>query len=68
VHDLGEPDPPPARIVDPLDVDDIAAGLVDVLTDDALRRGLAAQGSSFASARTWQAAAAAHVHLWRGLA
>jgi glycosyltransferase involved in cell wall biosynthesis len=68
VHDLGEPDPPPARIVDPLDVDDIAAGLVDVLTDDALRTGLSAQGSSFASARTWQAAAAAHVHLWRGLA
>ena len=68
VHDLGEPDPTPARIVDPLDVEDIAAGLVAVLTDDTLRENLAARGSSFASARTWQAAAGAHVRLWRRLA
>jgi glycosyltransferase involved in cell wall biosynthesis len=68
VHDLGETDPPPAHIVDPLDVDDIAAGLVAVLTDDALRADLAARGPSFASARTWQDAAAAHLRLWRRLA
>jgi alpha-1,3-rhamnosyl/mannosyltransferase len=68
VHDLGETDPPPARTVDPLDVDDMVAGLVAVLTDDALRDDLAARGFLFASARTWQAAAAAHVRLWRGLA
>jgi glycosyltransferase involved in cell wall biosynthesis len=68
VHDLGETDPPPAHIVDPLDVDDIAAGLVAVLTDDALRANLAARGPSFASARTWQDAAAAHLRLWRRLA
>jgi glycosyltransferase involved in cell wall biosynthesis len=68
VHDLGELDPAPARIVDPLDVEDMAAGLVAVLTDDALRADLAARGSSFASARTWHAAAVEHVRLWRRLA
>lgn len=68
VHDLGETDPPPARIVDPLDVEDMAAGLVAALTDDILRDDLAARGSSFASARTWRAAAGAHVRLWRRLA
>jgi glycosyltransferase involved in cell wall biosynthesis len=68
VHDLGETDPPPARMVDPLDVDDIAAGLVAVLTDDALRDDLVIRGLSFASARTWRAAAGAHVRLWRQLA
>jgi alpha-1,3-rhamnosyl/mannosyltransferase len=68
VHDLGEPHFPAARIVDPLDVDDMAAALAAVLTDDTLRRDLAARGSSFASARTWQSAAAAHVRLWRQLA
>jgi glycosyltransferase involved in cell wall biosynthesis len=65
VHDVGETDPPPARIVDPLDVDDIAAGLVAVLTDDALRADLATRGAAFASARTWAAVARAHVELWR---
>ncbi|HSZ35779.1 MAG TPA: glycosyltransferase family 1 protein [Acidimicrobiales bacterium] len=67
VHDVGEPGTPPARIVDPLDIDDMAAGLVAVLTEDALRHDLAIQGSSFASARTWQAVAEAHVRLWRQL-
>lgn len=68
VHDLGESDPPPARIVDPLDVDGMAAALVAVLTDDTLRNEMSARGSSFASARTWQATASAHVRLWRQLA
>ena len=68
VRDLGEPGPPPARIVDPLDVDDIAAGLIAVLTDDILRHDLAVRGASFAAARTWQAAAGAHVRLWRRVA
>jgi glycosyltransferase involved in cell wall biosynthesis len=68
VHDLGELDPRAARIVDPLDVDDMAAALAAVLTDEALRRDLAVRGSSFASARTWQSAAGAHVRLWRQLA
>jgi len=43
----------------------MAAGLVAVLTDDTLRDDLAARGTSFALARTWQAAAGAHVRLWR---
>ena len=64
VYDLGDAGPPPARIVDPLDVEAMAAGLVAVLTDDTLRADLAARGASFASARTWRAAAGAHVRLW----
>ena len=48
VHDLGEEGAPPARIVDPLDIDDIAAGLAAVLTDDALRADLAARGAAHA--------------------
>ena len=67
VHDLGEAGPAPARIVDPLDVDDIAAGLAAVLTDDALRADLAARGADHARTRTWDAAARAHVELWRSL-
>jgi glycosyltransferase involved in cell wall biosynthesis len=68
VHDLGEVGSPPARIVDPLDRNDMAEALVAVLTDDALRRDLRAQGTPFASARTWRAAADEHVRLWRRLA
>jgi glycosyltransferase involved in cell wall biosynthesis len=68
VHDLGEVGPSPARIVDPLDRDDMVAALVAVLTDDTLRRDLMARGTSFASSRTWRAAAGAHVHLWKELA
>jgi alpha-1,3-rhamnosyl/mannosyltransferase len=65
VHDLGARGEPPARIVDPLDVEDIARGLGAVLTDDALRVDLAARGSAYALARTWSAAAQAHLALWR---
>jgi glycosyltransferase involved in cell wall biosynthesis len=64
VHDLDAPDVPPARIVDPLDVDDIAAGLAEVLTDDAVRADLAARGAAYAKARTWREAARRHVALW----
>ena len=41
VHDLGAAEPASAKIVDPLDVDDIAGGLAAVLTDDSLRADLA---------------------------
>ncbi len=68
VHDLGDPGDPAARIVDPLDVGAMADGLVAVLTDDTLRDDLAARGSTFATARTWRAAAGAHLRLWRRLA
>jgi glycosyltransferase involved in cell wall biosynthesis len=67
VHDLGEVGPAPARIVDPLDVEDIAAGLAAVLTDDALRSDLAARGAAHARARTWATVAREHVVLWRSL-
>jgi glycosyltransferase involved in cell wall biosynthesis len=67
VHDLGATGDPPARIVDPLDLDDIAAGLDAVLTDDAVRADLAARGADFALGRTWQAAARQHIELWRAL-
>jgi glycosyltransferase involved in cell wall biosynthesis len=67
VNDLGQPGPAPARIIDPLDIDDMAAGLGAVLTDDALRADLIARGSALASARTWHAVAREHVALWRKL-
>jgi glycosyltransferase involved in cell wall biosynthesis len=67
VHDLGATGPAPARIVDPLDIDDIARGLAAVLTDDALRAELGSQGAAYASARTWREAARAHIALWRSL-
>jgi len=67
VHDLGAPDPAPARIVDPLDIDDIARGLAAVLTDDALRAQLARRGKAYAATRTWRSAAHAHIDLWRSL-
>jgi glycosyltransferase involved in cell wall biosynthesis len=67
VHDLGAPEPAPARIADPLDVDDIAAGLVAILTDDALRADLTARGTQFALTRTWHIAARQHLDLWSSL-
>ncbi len=67
VHDLGEVGPAPARVVDPVDVEAIAAGLDAVLTDDALRSDLAVLGEAHARSRTWGAAAARYVALWRSL-
>jgi glycosyltransferase involved in cell wall biosynthesis len=67
VHDLGATGRPPARIVDPLDIDDIARGLYSVLTDDALRVDLASRGSAYALSRTWASAAREHVALWSKL-
>jgi glycosyltransferase involved in cell wall biosynthesis len=67
VHDLGAVEPAAARVVDPLDIDDIAAGLAAVLTDDILRADLVRRGVAHASARTWRDAAQAHIDLWRSL-
>jgi glycosyltransferase involved in cell wall biosynthesis len=67
VHDLGAVEPASARIVDPHDLDDIARGLFAVLLDDVLREQLARRGAAYASARTWRAAARAHIDLWRSL-
>ena len=67
VNDLGDPAPAPARLVDPFDVDDIASGLGDVLTDDAVRADLAARGAEHARIRTWRATAQQHLDLWSTL-
>jgi alpha-1,3-rhamnosyl/mannosyltransferase len=67
VNDLDGEGSPPARVVDPLDVDDIATGLGAVLTDDALRADLSARGSAHALQRTWREAARQHLALWRRL-
>jgi glycosyltransferase involved in cell wall biosynthesis len=68
VHDLAQSGVPPACIVDPLNVEEIAAGLVAVATDDVIRADLSARGGSYARARTWRAAAQAHIDLWGSLA
>lgn len=53
--------------VDPLQVDEIAHGLVQVATDDGLRSRLAAAGVTRAGTLTWESAARAHVALWSSL-
>ncbi len=67
VHDLGATGLAPARLVDPLDVDDIAAGVAAVLTDDGLRAEMVRRGAAHAAQRTWRGTARAHLHLWRSL-
>jgi glycosyltransferase involved in cell wall biosynthesis len=67
VNDLDGPDDAPSRLVDPLDVEDIAAGLLDVMTNDRLRRDLVGRGATYVRSRTWRATAEAHVALWRSL-
>ncbi|HEY3843503.1 MAG TPA: glycosyltransferase family 1 protein [Acidimicrobiales bacterium] len=68
VHDLDQPGQPPALIVDPFDVDQIADALSAVLTDDTVRADLGARGQSYARTRTWRAAAFQHINLWNSLA
>jgi len=54
-------------LVDPLDIESIADGLVHATSDEDLRARLVAAGREHASALTWIAAARAHVELWQGL-
>jgi glycosyltransferase involved in cell wall biosynthesis len=68
VQDLDQPGRPPALVVDPFDVDDIAAGLAAVLTDESLRTDLSERGGAYARARTWRSAAHQHISLWNSLA
>jgi glycosyltransferase involved in cell wall biosynthesis len=56
-----------ALLVDPTDTDAIADALVAVLSDRDLSDALRASGAAFAKARTWEAAAAAHLALWERL-
>jgi glycosyltransferase involved in cell wall biosynthesis len=67
VVDLDEPGPPPALIVDPLEVDDIARALRTVLTDEDVRADLVARGEAHAHSRIWRTAAHQHIGLWRSL-
>ena len=60
VVDLEESGPPPARIVDPFDVDDIAAGLTAVLTDDVLRADLSVRGEAHSLAHVEGGGTRAH--------
>ncbi len=68
VRDLGETGPPPARLVDPLDVNAMRAALHEVLMDDSVRAELSVRGAAHAWARTWQGAAAGYLGFWRSLA
>jgi glycosyltransferase involved in cell wall biosynthesis len=67
VVDLDESGPPPALIVDPLAVDDIAGALLTVLTDEAVRADLVVRGEAHAHSRIWRTAAHQHIGLWRSL-
>jgi glycosyltransferase involved in cell wall biosynthesis len=67
VRDLDQPGPSAARIVDPFDVDSIAAGLAAVLMDETVRADLATRGEAYSRTRTWRAAAKSHIGLWRSL-
>jgi glycosyltransferase involved in cell wall biosynthesis len=67
VHDLDQTGVTPALLVDPLNVDDIAAGLFAAATDDAIRADLSARGETYARGRTWRSAAQAHIDLWGSL-
>jgi glycosyltransferase involved in cell wall biosynthesis len=68
VHDLGQSGSPPALMVNPLQVGDIAEELTRILTDEAVRADLGGRGRTYARARTWKDAARSHVELWRSLA
>ena len=65
VVDLDEPGPPPALVVDPFDVEDIAGALTAILTDDAVRADLAARGEAHWRSRTWRDVARQHIGLWQ---
>ena len=54
--------------VDPLDVDDMARGLVEAAGDDRRRSELVTGGLLRAGELTWKAAAARHLDVWRALA
>ena len=67
VDDLDATGPSPVLLVDPLDVEDITAGLASVLTDEKVRADLSERGSRYVRERTWRSAARDHLALWRTL-
>lgn len=56
-----------ALVVDPTDVGSIAGGIVQLVSDEALRRELVELGHERAACLTWAAAARHHAELWRSL-
>lgn len=56
-----------ALLVDPLDVEEIASGLVAASTDGAARDQLRARGRAHTADMTWARTAAAHLALWRSI-
>jgi glycosyltransferase involved in cell wall biosynthesis len=54
-----------ARLVDPLDVDELATALVDVIGDEAQRRALAAAGRSRVQQFSWERSASEFLALYR---
>lgn len=56
-----------ALIVDPLDSEEIAHGLVQLATDSSLRERFVANGRAFVEQRTWKDVAYQHMNLWRSL-
>ena len=64
VPSVTELDPAPARVVNPLDAGEIAAGLADLATDDLARDRLRILGQAAVAGRTWAAVAQQHVAWW----
>lgn len=56
-----------ACIVDPLDTDDIARGLLATSTDEGARKALVSGGLEACRNLTWRASADAHVDVWTSL-
>jgi glycosyltransferase involved in cell wall biosynthesis len=67
VRDLGASGPAPARLVDPFDVADMAAGLLEVSVDEGRRDELALAGRAHVRSRTWGAVAGRYVAVWESL-
>lgn len=61
------PDGEAGLLVDPLDVEAIAAGLARLLADDSLRTRMGQAGQARAAGFTWEAAAQAHLRIYGDL-
>jgi glycosyltransferase involved in cell wall biosynthesis len=59
---------PPALVVDPTDVDAIAAALVVAASDEQRRGDLVAAGRSWSAGFTWHDTARRHIALWEQIA
>jgi glycosyltransferase involved in cell wall biosynthesis len=55
-----------ARVVDPYDTQDIAKGILEVASDEGLRKQLVERGLQRAASLTWRRCARGHLDLWVG--